>query len=117
MITKANTVDEWLTLFDEEKSAAMKKLRTMARKAFPKALESMQYGMPSYFVNEQPVVCFNVRKNYLAPYIMDTDLLKNYKKSFGKLDCGKSCIRFKRVDDLPLKTVETIFKEMAKRRK
>lgn len=53
----------------------------------------------------------NAQKNYLSLYLMPVDaaalarLKAAFVKAGKKLDMGKSCIRFKRADDLPLDAI------------
>jgi hypothetical protein len=42
---------------------------------------------------------------------MDVDLVRKYRAALKHLDVGKSCIRFRRIQDLPLDTVTQILKE------
>ena len=85
--------------------------------------EGMQYGMIGYYVPHSlypagyhcdpkqplPFACLASQKNYCSLYMMalytgDTPLsqwfLDAWKKSGKKLDMGKSCLRFKKLDDL-----------------
>ena len=82
----------------------------------------MNWGMIMYEVpierhpktsNGQPL-CFAglaAQKNYLSLYFMPVDaaalarLKAAFEKAGKKLDMGKSCIRFKRADDLPLDAI------------
>jgi hypothetical protein len=51
---------------------------------------------------------FASQKNYMSFYLNDSPILERYKKKLGKLDYGKNCIRFRRLDQLPL----DVLKEM-----
>jgi hypothetical protein len=42
---------------------------------------------------------------------MDVDLVAKHKKALRHLDVGKSCVRFKRIEDLPLEAVRQILAE------
>ncbi len=50
------------------------------------------------------------QKQYMSLY-MDTSLVEKYRQELAGLDVGKSCIRFKRLEDLPLETVRRILVE------
>lgn len=90
--------------------------------------EGMQYGMIGYYVPHSrypagyhcdpkqplPFACLASQKNYCSLYLMtlyigDTDIsrafLDAWKKTGKKLDMGKSCLRFKRLDDLALDVI------------
>jgi uncharacterized protein YdhG (YjbR/CyaY superfamily) len=86
------------------------RLRTFLRDQLPDAVEDLKYGMPTYSQGGDVVVAMASQKNYLSLY-MDVELVEEHKSELGNLDCGKSCIRFKRVDDLPLDVIATILHE------
>lgn len=67
----------------------------------------MAYGMPTYKVGEQSVVAFNRQKQYLCLYV-NPAAVDPHRKALKalKLDCGKSCIRFKQPEQLPLELAE-----------
>lgn len=84
--------------------------------------ETMQYGMISYVIpmekypttyNKKPLTFVSLasQKNYIALYLMNVygdeeeEFKKNYIATGKKLDMGKSCVRFKSLDDLPLKLI------------
>ena len=76
----------------------------------------MQYGMPSYMLGGQPFAAFNAQKNYLSLYVMDTDLVAKRHGELGGLDCGKSCIRGRAVEQFPLAVLSSILDQSAARR-
>ena len=69
----------------------------------------MRYNMPTYEKDE--VVCaLASQKHYISLY-MDVELVEEHKQELKHLDVGKSCIRFKRINDLPMDTVKEILQE------
>jgi uncharacterized protein YdhG (YjbR/CyaY superfamily) len=119
--SKATTVDEYLQELPEERRAVVAAVRKVILKHLPKGYqEAMTYGMPTYEVpladlpttyNSQPLcyVSLAAQKNYYAIYLMcaymnakgQKMLEDGFKKAGKKLDMGKSCIRFKKLDDVP----------------
>jgi hypothetical protein len=86
--------------------------------------EGMQYGMIGYYVplerypntyNKQPltVAALASQKNYMSLYLMgvygDPRTREWFEERFAasgkKLNMGKSCVRFRKLDDLPLEVV------------
>jgi hypothetical protein len=63
------------------------------------------------------VIGLGAQKNYLALYVCVTKngkyLAEVYEKRLGKVSCGKSCIRFKKLDDLNLEVIEKFCAEAA----
>ena len=112
----------------EDRLEAITAIREVILKNLHKGYEEgMQWGMPSYFVplsaypagyncqpdQALPFVGFASQKNHMAIYgfciYMDEELknrfVADWKKSGKKLDMGKSCVRFKKLEDVPLKVI------------
>ena len=112
----------------EDRREAMAAIREVILKVLPKGYEEgMQWGMPSYFVplsaypvgyncqpdQPLPFVGFASQKNHMVFYgfciYMDEELknrfVADWEKTGKKLDMGKSCVRFKKLEDVPLKVI------------
>lgn len=116
------TVADYIASLTSEQAAVIRKLRALIRKSLPKGYkESMDWGIPSYVIplnryphtyNQQPLayVAVGANKNHFSLHLMacygNPTLMKEfeiaYKKSGKRLDMGKACLRFKKIDDLPL---------------
>lgn len=77
------------------------------------------YGTFKYLNNKKetlnwPVIALASQKNYISIYVCAVDkgeyIAEKHKKELGKVSVGKSCIRFKKVEDLNLKTLEKVIK-------
>jgi hypothetical protein len=122
---KASTVTEYLRDLEPERRAVLSKVRNTIRRNLPKGYqESMTYGIITYAIpldrfsetyNGQPL-CYAglaAQKNHFALYLMRAYgdrkqaawLASEFRKRGRKLDMGKSCIRFKRIEDLPLDVI------------
>ncbi|MGG9964290.1 DUF1801 domain-containing protein [Ferruginibacter sp. SUN106] len=125
MQSKAATVEQYIAELPEERKQAVTELRKLIKKNLPKGFkEGMSYGMIGYCVPhsiypkgyhcnpEQPLpfAALASQKNFIAFYHMcvygDPKLSKWFvdeyaKLNIGKLDMGKSCIRFKNVSKIP----------------
>lgn len=122
MKSDASTVAEYLAELPDDRRAAISEVRAAIRKALPKGYEeTMQYGMISYVVpwkwlpktyNGQPLALASLgnQKNYMALYLnnvyadpsMYEWFTEAYRETGRKLDMGKSCVRFRSLEDLPL---------------
>jgi uncharacterized protein YdhG (YjbR/CyaY superfamily) len=120
--SKAKTIDQYLAELPADRRGAIMKVRTVILNNIPEGFkETMQYGMISYVIpierypntyNRQPlaIVALASQKNYMSFYLMSIYgdekkrawFKKEHKKSGKKLNMGKSCVRFKKVEDLPL---------------
>lgn len=109
MPQKARDVDEYLRDLDPERQAALEQIRALIFQTVPAVSETMKYRMPTYELDDV-VVSMASQKHYMSLY-MDTELVARHQDDLSHLNCGKSCIRFRRIDDLPLETIERIIKE------
>jgi len=126
--SKAATVEEYLAELPAERREVVSKVRAIVRRNLPKGYdETMQSGMISYGLplsrfpdtyNGEPLgyVALAAQKNYFALYLMapymdpeQRKLLESaFKRAGKKMDMGKSCLRFRKLDDLPLDAVGEI---------
>ena len=132
MQSTAKTIEEYLERLPEDRQAALRKLRAVIRKNLPKGFaEQMQYGMIGYVVPHSvypdgyhcnpkeplPFAGLASQKNHMAIYLMtvyqsvglEAWLRGEFAQRKKKLDLGKSCLRFKKLDDLPLDVVGELF--------
>ncbi len=126
MTIQASTVEEYIEkVNDTSKQVAIIKLRDVIQKNIPEGFEEgMNYNMIGYYIphrlypsgyhcdTKQPLPFMNIaaQKNFVAIYHMgvyaDDALLQWFtsehaKRVKGKLDMGKSCIRYKKPEDIP----------------
>ena len=115
MQSKAKTVDAYIAELPEEQRGVVKRLRGLVKESAPRATECMRYGMPSFELGD--LFCsFAAQKGHYALYVMDTQLVDRFRPRLGKLSVGKGCIRFKKVDELPMEIVRRLLAEAATRR-
>jgi hypothetical protein len=121
----ALTIDGYLNSLPPDRREVIRKVHQVIVKHLPRGYqEVMQYGMigyvvpikryPNGYLNDKktplPYAALASQKNYISVYLMNiySDLgLKSWfkaelKKSGKKYSMGKSCIRFKKIEDIPL---------------
>jgi uncharacterized protein YdhG (YjbR/CyaY superfamily) len=123
--SRANTVDEYLASLPEDRREVVAAVRRLVKKNLPKGYkEVMNWGMITYEVplkqypntyNKQPLcfVAVAAQKNHFAIYMncfmtgtsREKALRDGFAKAGKKLDMGKSCIRFKKLEDISLDTI------------
>lgn len=114
VISKAKTVEAYLKTLNLDDREGIGVFRRIVKRFAPKAIESMQYGMPTYArADGKPFLAFNAQKNYLAFYVGEKLVAANREK-LGKLDCGKGCIRGRRIEHFPLSLLEKMVRAAAK---
>jgi uncharacterized protein YdhG (YjbR/CyaY superfamily) len=122
------TVDDYLKGLPDDRREAMTKVRAMVKKNLPKGYrEHLDYGMITWDLplekfpdtyNKRPLCYIGLasQKNHMALYLMsaygnpeqEKYLADAFEKAGKKLDMGKSCLRFKKLDDLPLEAIARI---------
>lgn len=126
--SKATTVREYLDGLPDDRRKALEAVRKVIRKNIDKRCkEGMQYGMIGYFVPHKvyppgyhadpkqplPFAGLASQKNHMSLYLLcvygdkeaERWLRAAWKKTGKKLDMGKSCIRFRSAEDVPLDLV------------
>lgn len=128
MTSGAATVEKYLAELPEDRRAAITAVRDVILANLPDGYEeTMQYGMIGYVVPhklypagyhcdpKQPLTYASLgsQKNHMAIYLMcvygDGPTAEWFRDAYvaagKKLDMGKSCVRFKKLDDLPLDVI------------
>jgi uncharacterized protein YdhG (YjbR/CyaY superfamily) len=82
----------------------------------PDAVETMKYRMPTYEYGDHALCAFASQKHYMSLY-MDTDIVEKHREELSGLNVGKSCIRFRKMDQLPMDTVKRMLDETVQMRK
>jgi hypothetical protein len=136
MQSKATTPDQYFAELPEERQAPMLKLReTILNNLDAKFEECMNYGMVGYVVPHSvypdgyhcdpklPLPFMNIasQKNFIAlyhsgiyanPELMEWFVAEYPKYVKTKLDMGKSCIRFKKIDQIPYDLIAELVTKM-----
>jgi uncharacterized protein YdhG (YjbR/CyaY superfamily) len=94
MQSKASTVTDYLKEVPAERLEALKKIRKLCKEELKGYKETMRYGMPSFEKNDIVEVAFNSQKNYIALYILKTDVMAKHLEKLKGISVGKSCIRY-----------------------
>ena len=122
MRSEAKTVEAYLSELPEDRKEQLTEVRKVILDNLPEGYEeTMNWGMICYEVplkinpdtyNKQPLLyaALASQKNHMAVYLsgiyMDTKLsekfIEDYKATGKKIDIGKSCVRFKKLENLPL---------------
>ena len=134
---KRTTVESYLNELPEERKMACNELRKVILKNLPKGFaEGIGYGMIGYFVPHSiypngyhcdpkqplPFLSMASQKNFIAlyhmgiymnPTLMDWFTAEFAKRVKGKLDMGKSCIRFKKLDAIPFDLIGELVSKMS----
>ena len=135
MSQKPTTVTQYLATLEPDRKKALQAVRKVIKANLdPKVKEGIQYGMIGYFIPhsvypdgyhcspDQPLPFMSVasQKNHMAVYLFciygdeaeAARFEKQWARSGKRLDMGKSCVRFKNLEDLCLETIGAAIKRM-----
>lgn len=126
--TKAKTVAEYIAAVPVERRGIILQLHKFIRKTVPKLKSHFAYNMLGYgsfpYKNYKkepiswPIIALANQKNYVSLYVCSVDagqyVAEKYKKELGKVSVGKSCIRFKKLDDIHLPALTKVLLAAAK---
>lgn len=125
---KAKTVKQYLDSVGEDRRKDIKTLHALIQKASPKFKPWLAYNMLGYGVFKYknykkeiidwPLVALAAQKNYMSLYVCAVDtkgyIAEQHKDTLGKVSVGKSCIRFKRLEDVNITELKKVLTLAAK---
>jgi uncharacterized protein YdhG (YjbR/CyaY superfamily) len=110
MKIEANTVDEYLEKIPPKRKEELLKIRALVHELYPDVEEAIEYNMPSFRRNGKPVAHLASQANHISLYI-DPKVMDMHRDELNKLNCGKSCLRFTKVEKLPDGLLEALLKD------
>ncbi|MEP1487845.1 MAG: DUF1801 domain-containing protein [Algibacter sp.] len=137
MQSKAASAQQYIDELPEDRKEPVQKLRQQILENLPKGMEeAISYGMLGYVVPHSvypngyhcnpklPLPFMNLasQKNFIAVYsmalyskkeLMDWFIAEYAKRCKYKLDMGKSCIRFKKMNDIPFGLIGELTAKMS----
>jgi uncharacterized protein YdhG (YjbR/CyaY superfamily) len=137
MQSQAATPEEYIESLPDDRKTAIQSIRSAISRNLPEGFsERMGYGMLAYVVPHSiyppgyhcdpklslPFINVASQKNFIAVYHMGLyakpELLNWFvneypKHAKSKLDMGKSCIRLKKMDDIPLNLIAQLARKMS----
>lgn len=127
MQSRAKTVQQYLAELPADRRSAIESVRSLILKNLdPLFQEGMQYGMIGYYVPHSvyppgyhcdprqplPFICLASQKNYMSLYLgcvyspeREKPFREAWAKTGKKLDMGKSCVRFRALENLALEVI------------
>lgn len=137
MEIKALTPDQYIEQLPEERKEVFSRLRQLLKEKLPKGFEeTISYGMIGFVVPHSifpsgyhcdpklplPFISIASQKNAISLYhsgiYADQDLLDWFVQEYPKhcktkLDMGKSCIRFKKMNDIPFDLIAELAQKLS----
>lgn len=136
MNIEAKTIEEYLSQLPIERQQALEQLRSVIKRNLPQGFEeTLSYGMIGYVIPHSiypegyhckpkeplPFLSIGSQKNFIGVYHMGIYafpevhdwFVQEYPKYVKtKLDMGKSCIRFKKMETIPYELIGELCKKI-----
>lgn len=120
--SSAKNTQEYLAMLPDERRNILEKLDKIIRQTAPQLKDYFAYNMPGYgsftYTNykkeeiQWPIISMASQKNYISVYVCAVEdgeyIAEKYRDKLGKVSVGKSCIRFKKLEDLDLEIFEKV---------
>lgn len=106
--TEVQSVDEYLAAQPEDTQKALKRVRSIIRKAVPKAAEVISHKIPAYKLHGSPVLYFAGWKKHYSLYPATDALAAALKKDLAPYEMSKGTIRFSLSEPVPKELIERI---------
>ena len=124
----SHTVKEYIAVVPQDRKETITFLHQFIQKSAPKLKAHFAYNMLGYgsfpYLNYKkekiywPVIALANQKNYISLYVCAVDrgqyIAEKYKKELGKVSVGRSCIRFKKLEDINLAALKKVLQFAAK---
>lgn len=121
---KAKTVKEYIAMLPDDRRKIMEFLHRFIQETAPSLTPYFAYNMPGYGsfkyknykkeIIDWSTIALASQKNYISLYVCAVDdgqyVAEKYKNELGRVSVGKSCIRFKKIEDLNLKALAKVLK-------
>ncbi len=108
--TAHKSVDEYIAAQPEDARAALTRVRSVLRKALPKAEEVISYQIPAYRMNGRIVLYFAGWKEHYSIYPATGRLQEQFEDELAAYKVSKGTIRFPLSGRVPAKLIERIAK-------
>lgn len=126
--TRAKSVTEYLAAVPKERKNVILFLHNFILKTAPKLKSHFAYNMLGYGsftyknykkeIIDWPVIALANQKNYVSVYVCAVEngryIAEKHTKELGKVSVGKSCIRFKKLEDVNLPVLKKVIQAAAK---
>lgn len=123
-VTDAKTPDEYIAKIEEPRKGQIIQLHQLITETVPQLKPYIISGMIGYGSyhykyasgreGDWCIIALASQKNYISVYVCAVDgdeyIAEKYKSKLPKASIGKSCIRFKKIEDVDLKILTEIIK-------
>lgn len=125
---RAKNDNEYISSLTSERKIIILSLDRLIKDTAPQLKRYFAYNMLGYGkfkyknykkqIIDWPIIALASQKNYISLYVCALDgkeyLAEKYKKDLGKVDVGKSCVRFTKIEDLNIEAIKKLIFKAAK---
>jgi uncharacterized protein YdhG (YjbR/CyaY superfamily) len=108
------SVDDYIASQPEAVQVALKRVRSIFRKAVPEAEEAISYQIPTYKLDGGPIIYFAGWRQHYSIYPVTGQLASAFQDDLAPYKVSKGTIRFPLSEPVPVKLIERIVKFKAK---
>jgi uncharacterized protein YdhG (YjbR/CyaY superfamily) len=112
--TDFKSVDDYIAAQPKNAQAALRRVRSIIRKAVPTAFEVISYQMPTFKVAAGPFLCLGGWKEHYSLYPASDALVAAFKGALTPYRASKGTLRFPLSEPVPATLIERIAKFQAK---
>lgn len=113
-MTEEVTVDAYIAGLTPERGEAIAALRAHVHEVVPDAVEAISYQLPAFQYRGKVLCWLASQKRHMALY-MAPEIVEAHRKELAPLSLGKSCVRFRTLDALPLDVIRAMLLETVAR--
>lgn len=122
--SSSTSIKDYIDTLPQDRKETIKFLDTFIQKNAPELNVYFAGNMPGYGklrytnykkeVQDWPLIAIANQKNYISIYVCalvdGVYVAEKFKDELGKVSVGKSCIRFKKIEDINLKTLQKVIR-------
>lgn len=112
----ASDVDGYLAEVPAQRRPVLDEVRRLCRDELAGFDEVMMYGMPAYVRDGACEFAFASQKQHISLYLMRDDVREAFSERLSAHDMGKSCLRFRRPEQVDTALVRDLLRATAERR-
>ena len=105
----STAIDEYLESLPSGMEETTRTFVALMRAHFPGCREEVKWGNAVLWSGDTELIGIAARKGFYSIYVPHNGLAKEFGPCLGKVDAGKCAIRFKKLEDVNLSALETLF--------
>ncbi len=105
-----SNIDTYLKTATPTQKETLERIRKIIKQMVPDAVEAISYGVPTFKLNEQPVIYFAAYKGHMSIYPATDDMIKDLGEAVAKFRTSKGTLQFTEQNLIPEPLIKKIIK-------